>query len=211
MLITKIVNQVAGENTYILQNDTHLIIVDPGSNREVIQSKIHQFNKPISAILLTHTHYDHILSLDAIYDTFGQPDIYVSKEEKDWLTTPELNLSGLGRHDDMENIIIQSPAKTFELHRPYHLDGFDFTVVPTPGHSIGGVSFIFASDACVLTGDALFKETIGRTDLFTGSLAQLKESIQTQLFSLPDHYTVHPGHGQNTTIGHEKECNPYFL
>ncbi|MGT2666069.1 MBL fold metallo-hydrolase [Streptococcus rifensis] len=210
MNIIKIVNQVAGENTYILENDSHLMVIDPGSDREKIQEKIYQLEKPVSAILLTHTHYDHILSLDAIYDTFGQPTIYVAAEEMDWLTNPELNLSGLPRHDDMENLIIKAPAESFDLHKPYQFDGFEFTVVPTPGHSIGGVSFIFNKEECVITGDALFKESIGRTDLYTGNLSQLKEGIITHLFSLPKHYTVHPGHGQNTTIAHEKTFNPWF-
>lgn len=210
MKIIKIVNQVAGENTYILESDSHLLIIDPGSDREKIQEKIYQLEKPVSAILLTHTHYDHILSLDAIYDTFGQPTVYVAAEEKEWLVRPELNLSGLPRHDDIQDLIIKAPAESFDLHTPYQFDGFEFTVVPTPGHSIGGVSFVFDQDECVITGDALFKESIGRTDLFTGSLSQLKEGIITHLFSLPSHYTVHPGHGQNTTISHEKNANPWF-
>ncbi|WP_303974381.1 MBL fold metallo-hydrolase [Streptococcus merionis] len=210
MNIIKIVNDVARENTYILENDSHVLVIDPGSNRQTIQNKLNQLNKPVAAILLTHTHYDHIMSLDAIYDAFGQPDIYVAEEERDWLVAPELNLSGLSRHDDMADVIIKAPVKTFGSQQPYDLEGFEFTVVPTPGHSIGGVSFVFEQENCVLTGDALFRESIGRTDLFTGSLSQLKESIITHLFTLPKHYTVHPGHGQNTTIAHEKTFNPWF-
>lgn len=83
-------------------------------------------------------------------------------------------------------------------------------MVPTPGHSPGGVSFIFHVDHFVISGDALFAGSIGRTDLPGGDLDQLLHGIREQLFILPDDYTVYPGHGGDTTIGHEKETNPYF-
>ena len=83
-------------------------------------------------------------------------------------------------------------------------------MVPTPGHSIGGVSFIFPEEECVITGDALFRESIGRTDLPTSNFEDLIYGIQNNLFTLQNHYTVYPGHGQNTTIAHEKNFNPFF-
>lgn len=210
MKLLKLINTVAGENTYILENNSHLLLVDPGSDWDKIQEKVLELNKPISAILLTHTHYDHIMSLDLVRETFGNPPVYVAKEEADWLFTPELNLSGLARHEDMDDVILKPAEKTFDLHQLYNLDGFCFEVRPTPGHSIGGVSFVFPQQELVITGDALFKGSIGRTDLYTGNLEQLKAGIQSQLFTLPNHYTVHPGHGQNTTIGNEKAFNPWF-
>lgn len=113
-----------------------------------------------------------------------------------------MNLSGLGRHDDIANIIVSPAEYEFEM-KPYRLGNMTFRVVPTPGHSIGSVSFIF--DDFVVSGDALFKGSIGRTDLYTGNLEQLLHSIQTQLFVLPDEFAVYPGHGDATTIEHEKE------
>lgn len=210
MNIFKLVNEVAGENTYFLENETHLLVVDPGSDWARIREKLLTLNKPIAAILLTHTHYDHIMSVDLIREAFDQPPVYVAEEEKDWLFTPELNLSGLARHDVMDNVVLAPAEHTFSLEQPYDIEGFKFTVLPTPGHSAGGVSFVFPEDDCVITGDALFKGSIGRTDLYTGSLEALIYGIKTQLFTLPSHYTVHPGHGQNTTIGHEKVFNPWF-
>ena len=100
-------------------------------------------------------------------------------------------------------------AGTFVFHEEYQLEEFRFTILPTPGHSIGGVSILFPDAHLVLTGDALFRETIGRTDLPTGSTEQLLHSIQTQLFTLPN-YDVYPGHGPATTIAHEKTFNPFF-
>ncbi|MCC9746889.1 MBL fold metallo-hydrolase, partial [Streptococcus agalactiae] len=155
-------------------------------------------------------HYDHIFSLDLVRDTFDNPPVYVSEKEAAWLSSPDDNLSGLGRHDDIINVIARPAENFFKLKQPYQLNGFEFTVLPTPGHSWGGVSFVFHSDELVVTGDALFRETIGRTDLPTSNFEDLITGIRQELFTLPSHYSVHPGHGMNTTIGHEKNFNPFF-
>ena len=186
MKIHKTVNPVAYENTYYLEGEQHLIVVDPGSHWEAIRKTIETINKPVCAILLTHTHYDHIMSLDLVRDTYGNPPVYVAESEASWLYT-----------------------HTYVFHEEYQIEEFRFTVLPTPGHSIGGVSLVFPDGHLVLTGDALFRETIGRTDLPTGSMEQLLHSVQTQLFTLPN-YDVYPGHGPATTIAHEKTFNPFF-
>lgn len=208
MKLHRTFNPVAGENTYFLENDSHLIVVDPGSDWATIRQTIENLGKPIAAILLTHTHYDHILSLDLVRETFGQPPVYVAAEEASWLANPEMN--GLARHPELENLTFQPAEYTFQYEEPYQIAGFTFSVVPTPGHSIGGVSFIFHDSQLVLSGDALFRETIGRTDLPTGNLEDLLARIREHLFTLPSHYTVYPGHGWETTISHEKVFNPFF-
>jgi glyoxylase-like metal-dependent hydrolase (beta-lactamase superfamily II) len=210
MKIHKTINPVAVQNTYYLESDTHLIIVDPGSDWNKIHDKIEQIGKPITAILLTHTHYDHIMSLDILRETYHFPPVYVAESEASWLYTPEMNLSGLPRHNDMDNVICKPAEQIFQFEKEYKFDGFHFIVVPTPGHSIGGVSFIFPEEECVITGDALFRESIGRTDLPTSNFEDLIYGIQNNLFTLQNHYTVYPGHGQNTTIAHEKNFNPFF-
>ena len=209
MEVLKILNTVARENTYILSNDQSLILIDPGSNGTAIAERIVPLGKPLAAILLTHTHYDHIMSLDFVRDRFGNPPTYVSQKEASWLGSPTDNLSGLDRHRDMQDVTAR-PADFYFDQSSYHIAGFHFIVAETPGHSIGGVSFIFPDDELVLTGDALFKETIGRTDLPTGSLEVLIDSIRQNLLTLPNHYKVYPGHGMNTTIAHEKNFNPFF-
>ena len=209
MNIQKTLNALAYENTYYIENDSHLLLIDPGSNFEAIQRKITEIGKPIAAILLTHTHYDHIMSLDLVRKHFNNPPVYVAESEASWLYTPVDNLSGLPRHDDMADVVAKPAEHTFVFHEEYQLEEFRFTVLPTSGHSIGGVSIVFPDAHLVLTGDALFRETIGRTDLPTGSTEQLLHSIQTQLFTLPN-YDVYPGHGPATTIAHEKTFNPFF-
>lgn len=194
------------ENCYLVYNDEALLIIDPGADAEMIQEQIKKTQQQPVAILLTHTHYDHIGAVEALRNTYDIP-VYVSPLEQEWLGDPILNLSGLGRHDDMDNIIVSPAEYEFEM-KQYRLGNMSFEVVPTPGHSAGSVSFIF--DDFVISGDALFKGSIGRTDLYTGNLEQLLYSITTQLFVLPNEFVVYPGHGEPTTIEHEKTTNPFF-
>ncbi|ALS00813.1 hydrolase [Enterococcus silesiacus] len=204
--IERIQTGVIQENCYLVYNESSLLIIDPGAEAEKIANLIEKTGKKPIAILLTHTHYDHIGAVETLRHQYKIP-VYVSPLEQEWLTDPVLNLSGLGRHDDIANIVVQPAEKEFEL-TDYDLDGIRFSVVPTPGHSIGSVSFIF--DDFVVTGDALFKGSIGRTDLHTGDLDQLLHSINTYLFTLPEEFPAYPGHGDATTIEHEKKTNPFF-
>lgn len=210
MKIISIVNPVAYENTYILEKDNSLLVIDPGSDTATILKKLRALDKPVVAIILTHAHYDHIMGIEAVREAFSQPPVYVSDKEASWLYTPAENLSGLDRHSDMADVIVQPAEYHFIYDKPYELADFRFTVVPTPGHSWGGVSFVFDEEAVVFTGDALFRGTIGRTDLPTSNFKDLIAGIKSQLLTLPEHYRVYPGHGMNTTIGTEKRYNPYF-
>ena len=210
MEIKRTLNAIARENTYYLNNDSHVLLVDPGSDYASIYETLVTIGKPIAVILLTHTHYDHIMSIDLVRRDFDNPPVYVSEKEASWLGSPVDNLSGMPRHDDMIDVVIKPADYFFEIGKTYQLGGFTFEVRETPGHSIGGVSFVFEREELVLSGDALFRESIGRYDLPTGNRELLLESIKTQLFTLPNHYTVYPGHGFDTTIGHEKHFNPFF-
>ncbi|MBO0447426.1 MBL fold metallo-hydrolase [Enterococcus ureilyticus] len=206
MKIERIPTGTIQENCYLIYNETSLLIIDPGAEAKKITEMIEKTDTTPVAILLTHTHYDHIGAVEELRHHYSIP-VYVSPLEQDWLSNPILNLSGLGRHDDIADIIVQPADVEFELI-DYDLGGIRFSVVPTPGHSIGSVSFIF--DDFVVTGDALFKGSIGRTDLHTGDMQQLLHSITTYLFTLPDEFPAYPGHGDATTIEHEKKTNPFF-
>ena len=159
MKIHKIINLVAFENTYILENDQSLLVVDPGSDWKKINRKLEELAKPVIAILLTHTHYDHIMSLEKVREHYATPPVYVADSESSWLYTPTDNLSGLARHADMDDIICRPAEEFFSYKTDYDLGGFHFYVLATPGHSIGGVSLVFPDDRLVLTGDALFRES----------------------------------------------------
>ncbi|MBA2795285.1 metallo-beta-lactamase superfamily protein [Streptococcus porcinus] len=210
MKIMTVTNAIASENTYILSNDQAVLVIDPGSNGDKICQEIKKLAKPVVAILLTHTHYDHIFSLERVRRTFNHPPVYVSGKEASWLFTPKDNLSGLLRHADIPDIICKPAEQFFQFDKEYHLTGFTFSVVETPGHSVGGVSFVFKEHETIFSGDALFRESIGRSDLPTGNYDHLIEGIKEKLLTQPPFFKVYPGHGQMTTIAHEKNCNPFL-
>ena len=112
MKIRRILNPVAQENTYILENDTACLVIDPGSDTSRILTELKAIDKPVAAILLTHTHYDHIMSVEAVRQAYNHPPVYVAEAEKDWLLNPIDNLSGLPRHDDMEDVIVNQQNTT---------------------------------------------------------------------------------------------------
>lgn len=203
----KIIGLVTGpvqENCYLIWKEDFLLIVDPGAEAARLIAEIEKTGAKPAAILLTHTHYDHIGAVDHLRDYYQIP-VYVSPLEQEWLSDPMKNLSG--RHPELGPITARPAEIELEL-KEYEIAGMSFKVVATPGHSIGSVIFIF--DKFVVSGDALFKGSIGRTDLPTGNLEQLLTSIQTQLFVLPNQMAVYPGHGEPTTIEIEKRTNPFF-
>lgn len=208
MKILKHVNQVANENTYFLINDKAILVIDPGSDSQTLVGLLKTFNLPIAAILLTHTHYDHIISIDVIRQNFNNPPVYVSPLEANWLGSPSDN--GSARHPELGDIIISPADYTFENDKTYTIAGFQFKVVPTPGHSHGSVSFIFPKNYVVFVGDAIFKNSLGRTDLPTGDFDTLIQSVKTQILTLPNYFDIYTGHGDSTTVSHEKTFNPFL-
>lgn len=192
-------------NCYIIYKDKEALIIDPGEQSSLISHHINQLGLTPIAILLTHTHFDHIGALEKMRDEYDLP-VYVSVHEQEWLTDPNKNLSA-----QVGNPITCREAEfQFEDEERINMASFTFKVVPTPGHSPGGVSFIFEDANFVVTGDALFAGSIGRTDLPGSDSKQLFESIRKKLFTLPTDYTIYPGHGGTSTIGHEIDTNPFF-
>ena len=203
--IKKLPVGMAQSNCYILSNGTNALIVDPGDQAQLIINTINDLNVKPHAILLTHTHYDHIGAVEAMREKYQVP-LYVSPKEKDWLTDPNKNLSSL----------VGNPMRLKEAETYFHptedvqISNFSFKVVPTPGHSPGSVSFIFEEEEVIISGDALFAGSIGRTDLPGSEPQKLIPGVRAELFTFPDHFKVYPGHGEQTTIGKEKATNPFF-
>lgn len=198
---------LAAENTFVVVNEKReALIFDPGdeSARLIAWVKKNQW-QPI-AILLTHCHFDHIGAVDAIREEFGI-EVYVHEIEKDFLVNPQLNLS----YSLLMQSIVQGAAEhvwTQEDMTSQKIGSFEFRIAHVPGHSPGHVVYIF--DGFVIAGDTLFKNSIGRTDFYLGDYHQLIMGIREKLFTLPDDYQVYPGHNEPTTIGEEKQLNPFF-
>ncbi len=191
-------------NTYLVwdQATKEAVIVDPGLGSETVKETIISEGLKPAAIINTHGHFDHASNNGFFASAFGCP---VLIHEAD---APLLN--GLAEHAAMFGFSAKaSPAPDGFLTDGQQIkvgDGF-LTVYHTPGHSPGGVCL--AAPGFVLTGDTLFAQSIGRTDLPGGSYEQLVDSIRRKLFSLPDETAALPGHGPATSIGYEKRHNPF--
>ncbi|WP_112181305.1 MULTISPECIES: MBL fold metallo-hydrolase [Paraliobacillus] len=194
-----------GTNCYVIYKDTEAIIIDPGGDSDVLLAWLQKKELIPSAILLTHAHFDHIGAVESIRDYYEIP-VYVHQAEEKWLHDPELNGSALF---PVENVICR-PANKFIGIGEMRLGAFSFEVIHTPGHSPGGVSFIFSEEKILISGDCLFQSGIGRTDLPGGNSRQLIQSIKEKLLTLDGQFTVYPGHGPITTIEEERMHNPFI-
>ncbi|WP_285033660.1 MBL fold metallo-hydrolase [Mycolicibacterium sp. lyk4-40-TYG-92] len=203
-------------NCYILaaRAGSDAIIVDPGQRamgriREILDEN----RLTPSAVLLTHGHVDHIWSAQKVADTYGCP-VYIHPEDRFMLTDP---IKGFGpRLAQLAfGVLFSEPKQVVELDRDgdkLELGGITVTVDHTPGHTRGSVVFRVADGPAELafTGDTLFKQSVGRTDLPGGSGRDLLDSIVTKLLVLDDDTVVLPGHGPQTTIGAERRTNPFL-
>src|SRR5713226_5881500 len=190
-------------NCYILQTQGECIIVDPGDEPERIIRFLNDLKTRPKSIVATHTHFDHVLAVDGVRKATGAPFLI----HQDDLTMLEAMKSRVRQFMGLE---VPPPPKvdTFlKAGETLKLGNEEIRVIHTPGHSPGSISL--SGEGYVLTGDALFNQSIGRTDLPGGDLDTLVHSIRDKLFQLEDSTIVYPGHGPETSIGDEKLANPF--
>lgn len=192
-------------NCYGLLNTQtkEMILVDPGDSPEVIGRMVEELEGKPVAIFLTHGHYDHILALEAVKEKYQIP-VYASKEEEELLGDVSLNLTGQVRRP----MTVRPETLVSDLEK-FIVAGFSVQAIHTPGHTKGSVCYYFPEESLLVSGDTLFHGSVGRTDLPTGSTAQMIESLKRLLETLPEETDVLPGHEAATTIGYEKRYNPF--
>jgi hydroxyacylglutathione hydrolase len=198
------------ENTYIIANEHNdCWILDPGmygpEEMKVLVDFIASKKFMPKGIINTHTHLDHIFGVQALMDKYSIP-FGVHEGELPVLKRGSETAAMFGfQFNDV-------PAPTFFIPEgtPLKLGDDTLEVFLTPGHSPGSISFYYPQGNWVIAGDVLFSGSIGRTDLPGGDFDTLIKSIRTHLFSLPMHTTVFSGHGPETTIGDEKQYNPFL-
>jgi len=198
------------ENTYLLHDETkECVIIDPGCSNAEEYGELKQYidKEGLTPVRLlnTHSHIDHIFGNRYVADTYSLK-LEAHEKETDHIKNADSYAAMFGMPSPntpkIEKYIVEGDVITFGTT--------SLEVLFAPGHSPGHVVFYNREQKVIIGGDVLFKESIGRTDLPGGDFNTLIQSIQTKLFTLDDDITVYPGHGMPTTIGYEKQYNPFI-
>jgi glyoxylase-like metal-dependent hydrolase (beta-lactamase superfamily II) len=194
------------ENCFLAraQGSEKLVVVDPGDEAERILAKAAEMGGEVEAVLLTHTHFDHVGAVAEVARATGAP-VYCPEIEVPVLA--DVNsylLPGFGPFESYDADQTVRGGETLELA------GLELDVIFTPGHSPGHVTYSARGEDAIFSGDVLFQGSVGRVDLPGGDWPTLARSIQTLLDRHPDGTVVHPGHMGITTLGAERATNPFL-
>ena len=195
------------ENTWIARQDgaDKALLIDPGDEPEKLLEALKELGTTPEAILITHCHFDHVGAVKAMAEATGAP-VYCPAGEVKILE----NINDYVRFPGFGPFESYSPEHTVKHGDVLELAGFTVNVIGTPGHSPDHVTYSIPAEKAIFSGDVLFKDSIGRTDLPGADHATLMASIQTLLDSLPDETGVLPGHNEPTTLGRERFSNPFL-
>ena len=206
MEIKALVLGLVRTNCYIVysEDSKKAVIIDPAADSRRITEEVSLLGVTPEAILLTHGHFDHMLAAESLRNGYQIP-VCVHKADAELLKHPELNCSEAFLHMSYS---LSADEELEDGQSLCFLDGA-LTVISTPGHTEGSCCYYAKNENILFSGDTLFQGSVGRTDLPTGRAAKLSASIRDKLFVLPDDTLVLSGHGDQTTIGEEKQYNPY--
>jgi hydroxyacylglutathione hydrolase len=192
-----------GTNAYVVRvsrTANEAVVIDPGGNAADLRLELARLGTACAGVLVTHTHYDHIGGVADLAEETGAP-VYISEAEAPVLARPDDFYPGIGiRPWDAEQKL--AGDETLELA------GITFETLPVPGHSPGHLAF--HADGALFSGDVLFAGSVGRTDLPFSDWDTLVESIRTLIERFPPETVVYSGHGPPTTLGAERDRNPFL-
>ena len=193
-------------NCSILGDETSLeaIVVDPGDDIPSILSVLDKHNLAVKQIVITHAHIDHIAGAQRLKRVTGAPILY-NQNDLPLVEMMEVQAGWLG----IPTPEVLPPDDTLDDGKRIAIIGLTGSILHTPGHTQGSVC-LYLPDQSLLAGDTLFNGSVGRTDLPGGNTRQLIASIHNRLLTLPDEVTVIPGHGAKTSIGAERDSNPFL-
>jgi hydroxyacylglutathione hydrolase len=209
VLLDVVVSQMFGENSFIARLDGRddCLVIDPGFDADRIIQRIEQLQLSPAAILNTHGHADHIAGNAALKQRWPECPLVIGADEASKLTDPAGNLSG------SYGIGLISPAadRLVRDGDTFQAAGIELEILATPGHSCGHVVYLYkgATPWMLFGGDVLFQGSVGRADFPDSDPQLLANSIRQKLYQLPEDTIVLPGHGDATTIGQEKQFNPF--
>lgn len=193
-------------NTYVIWDSENLeaAVIDWGGDFELVNNFLNENNLKLNFVLNTHGHFDHIMADDEVQKKLGVP-VYAHRDDLELINYLPIQLQMFGIESGINAPEIDHFVEDGDVLK---LGSYEIKVIHTPGHSQGGVCYLIEDK--LFAGDTLFLECIGRTDFPYGNHQQLIESIKNKLMILPDETQVFSGHGDNTTIGHERKFNSFI-
>ncbi|HUS71094.1 MAG TPA: MBL fold metallo-hydrolase [Anaerolineae bacterium] len=205
MLVERLVVGMLQCNCYLVacEDTKEAIVIDPGGDAPMILDRVKELGLAIKYIVNTHGHIDHIAANRPVKEGTGA-QLAIHQDDAEWLVTDQ------GAYARMLGVSSPGPAADVLLEEgdEIAIGNERLQVIHTPGHSLGGISLV--GDGVVFCGDTLFATGVGRVDLPGGSWETLMNTIKTRLFIMPDDTVAYTGHGPETTIGREKQFNPWF-
>jgi glyoxylase-like metal-dependent hydrolase (beta-lactamase superfamily II) len=199
------------ENTYLLFDDTReAIIVDAGCSDDRERAALTGFIdkhhlKPVAQIL-THGHIDHVMGVNFVWEQYGLKPLAHTDVVPFLENAPEQ-----ARMFGVQTSRLVLPDQFLDEGDQVKFGNSHLNVLHTPGHAAGHLCFVSHSQKFLLSGDVLFRGSIGRTDLPTGDYDLLEKNIRTRIYSLPEEFVVYPGHGPETSVGYEMKSNPFVM
>ncbi len=213
--IGRMVLGVCSTNTYFVYREgaEECIVIDPADYGRLIFANLKKNGLRTAGILLTHGHFDHIWGVEELqaaanevaeHHGFAAVKVYACEAERALLGSARQNVSeSAGRACTVSAAVYVKDGEEIEIA------GMRCKLIATPGHTEGGCSFYFEEAGFCVCGDTIFLESVGRTDLPTGDMSALVRSVREKIFTLPEETKLYPGHGDDTTVGHEKQYNPF--